>query len=119
MFVQKQAVNSSFKPYKMSKKELIIKLIQQDLKHSQLIYGLDKMGLDGADKHHLQLFDLVYALMKVPQEIEMEWGNTYQKYMKQALLVELSGTDASLKPLAVLCFRHLKMLVNGEIENLN
>lgn len=103
----------------MSKKELIIKLIQQDLRHCQLIYGLEKIGVDATDKHHLQLFDIVYALMKVPQEIEMEWGNAYQKYMRQAILVEISGTDALLKPLAVLCFRHLKMLVDGEIENLN
>ena len=102
----------------MSEKELIIKLIQQDLRHCQLIYGMEKIGVDATDKHHLQLVDLVYALMKVP-EIEMEWGNAYQKYMRQSLLVELSGTDASLKPLAVLCFRHLKMLVDGEIENLN
>ncbi|PKV51344.1 hypothetical protein ATE84_3419 [Aquimarina sp. MAR_2010_214] len=31
----------------MKNKELIIEVIQQDLKHSQLLYGLDEIGLCG------------------------------------------------------------------------
>ncbi len=102
----------------MRTKDLIIKLIQQDMKHCQLIYGLDNLGLDGNEKYHLQLFDIVYVLMKVPKNLEMEWGDTYQKYMRQASLVEISGTDSKLKPLAELCFKHLKMLLDCESKEL-
>lgn len=96
----------------MRNKQLIIKLIQQDLKHCQLLYGLNRVGLNGEDKHQLQLFDIVYELMKVPQNLEIDWGKTYQDYMKQALLLEIGSTDAHLKPLAELCYKHLRMLVN-------
>lgn len=70
----------------MRTKELIIKLIQQDLKHSQLVYGMNKLGFDGNDKHHLQLFDLVYTLMKVPEELEIGVGE-YLSKIHEAILV--------------------------------
>lgn len=57
-------------------------------------------------------FDLVYVLMKVPEEIEMEWGNLYHKYMRKASLIELSETDRTLKPSTKLCFKHLKKLID-------
>lgn len=102
----------------MGNKQLIIRLIQQDLKHCQLLFGLDKIGLDGNDKHHLQILDIIYDLMKVPQSIEFEWGATYQNYMKQALLLEIGNADTHLKPLAELCYKHLRMLVNCEQKQL-
>lgn len=101
----------------MSNKQLIVRLIQQDLKHCQLLYGLNRVGLDGGEKYHLQIFDIVYDLMKVPQSLEFEWGTIYQNYMKQAFLLEIGDTDAHLKPLAELCYKHLRMLVNFEKNN--
>jgi len=57
----------------MSQKELIISLIQQDLKHSQLILGLDELGMDASDKHSLEILDVVANLMQVPDgEIEYD-----------------------------------------------
>ena len=50
----------------MSNKELIISLIQQDLKHSQLVLGLDELGMEASDKHCLDILDIVYNLMQVP-----------------------------------------------------
>lgn len=102
----------------MSNKKLIIRLIQQDLKHCQLLYGLIKIGLNGNDKHHLQILDIVYDLMNVPKEIEYDWGSTYHNYMKQALLLEVGNNDTQLKPLAELCYKHLKMLVDCEKKQL-
>lgn len=107
-------MKSSFKLRIMRSKQLIIKLIQQDLKHCQLLYGLNRVGLDGDEKHQLQLFDIIYDLMKVPQSIEFDWGSTYHHYMKQGLLLEIGSTDTHLKPLAELCYKHLRMLVNCE-----
>lgn len=111
-------MKSSFKLSIMSNKQLIVRLIQQDLKHCQLLYGLNRVGLDGDEKHHLQIFDIVYDLMKVPQSLEFDWGATYQNYMKQALLLEIGNTDTQLKPLAELCYKHLRMLVNCERKQL-
>ena len=53
-------------PLTMSNKELIVSLIQQDLKHSQLVLGLDELGMEASDKHCLDILDIVYNLMKVP-----------------------------------------------------
>lgn len=105
----------------MSNKKQIVRLIQQDLKHCQLLYGLNRVGvgLDGNEKHHLQLFDIVYDFMKVPQSLEFDWGKTYQNYMKQGLLLEIGNTDTHLKPLAELCHKHLRMLVNCEKKRLS
>jgi hypothetical protein len=51
--------------------------------------------------------------MKVPQNLEIDWGKTYLDYMKQAAFLELGNTDAHLKPLAELCYKHLRMLINN------
>lgn len=59
----------------MSNKELIISLIQQDLKHSQLIVGLDRLGLEASERHCLQLLEVVAHLMRVPEgNTELDWG---------------------------------------------
>jgi hypothetical protein len=42
----------------MKTKELVISLIQQDLKHTQLGAGLDNVGLEASDKHHLQILEI-------------------------------------------------------------
>ena len=58
----------------MSDKELIINLIQQDLKHSQLVLGLDELGMEASDKHCLEILDIVANLMKVPEgNVEYDW----------------------------------------------
>lgn len=102
----------------MSNKQLIVRLIQQDLKHCQLLFGLNRIGLDGDEKHHLQIFDIIYELMKVPESIELDWGVTYQNYMKQVSLIEIEQTDAHLKLLAELCYKHLRTLVQYERKQL-
>ncbi len=33
----------------MTQKDLIISLLQQDLKHSQLVMGLDRLGLEASE----------------------------------------------------------------------
>jgi hypothetical protein len=52
--------------------------------------------------------------MKVPETIEKEWGIAFHKYMKKSKMIEVSGTDATLKPLDVFCFNHLKMMLECE-----
>ncbi|GAB5418847.1 MAG: hypothetical protein Crog4KO_01720 [Crocinitomicaceae bacterium] len=70
----------------MQNKELIISLIEHDLKHHQLVTGLDNIGLEAFDKHLLELFDVIYDLMELPESAESKWGKTYTKYMKLLML---------------------------------
>lgn len=100
----------------MQNKELVISLIQQDLKHHQLVTGLDNIGLEAFDKHLLELFDVIYDLMEVPESAESEWGKTYTKYMNFVVNYDVESTSESLKPLAGGCFIHLKAIVDIENE---
>lgn len=100
----------------MKNKTLIIALIQQDLKHHQLILGLDNIGLQAGGKHHLEILDIVYDLMQVPQSIEMEWGMTYTNYMNKALRHKIQATSEGLKQPAELCYTHLQCIVDLEHE---
>jgi hypothetical protein len=103
----------------MQNKELIISLIQQDLKHHQLVVGLDNIGLEAFDKHLLELFDVIYKLMEVPESAESEWGKTYTKYMNFAVNYELESTSESLEPLAGGCFQHLQAIIDIENEKID
>lgn len=100
----------------MQNKELVISLIQQDLKHHQLVGGLDSIGLEAFDKHLLELFDVIYKLMNVPKSAEHEWGKTYTNYMNFAVNYEVESTSDSLKPLAGGCFQHLQAIIDIENE---
>ena len=100
----------------MKNKTLIIALLQQDLKHHQLILGLDNIGLQAGEKHHLEILDIVYDLMQVPQSVEMEWGMTYTNYMNKALRYRIQANSEGLKQLAELCYTHLKCMVDLENE---
>ncbi|MEX2568239.1 MAG: hypothetical protein WD431_19995 [Cyclobacteriaceae bacterium] len=48
---------------------LLIELILQDLKHNQLILGLDRLNLDAGYCHFLGILDLIKRLMGVPEEL--------------------------------------------------
>lgn len=99
----------------MSNKELIITLIQQDLKHTQLTSGLDKAGLD-TEKHHLQLLELVSDLMEVPEQIDFDWGQAYYDLLQEAEKFEIGHTTDALRPYAELCYRQLSLYL--EIERM-
>jgi hypothetical protein len=65
----------------MQNKELVISLIQQDLKHHQLIIGLENISLNAGRKAgalirngsdlHLDILDLCFDAMKVPESAEI------------------------------------------------
>jgi len=100
----------------MKNKDLIISLIQQDLKHNQLVLGLDNIGLQAGEKHHLELLNVVYDLMKVPESAEMSWGMTYTNYMNKALRYRIQTTSEGLRQQAELCYAHLQCIVDIELE---
>ena len=55
---------------------IIKALILEDLRHNQLLYGLEKLGIN-MDQHHLQLLDIVGALL----EVDLSSNEIYDAYM--------------------------------------
>jgi hypothetical protein len=92
----------------MSNKDLIINLIQQDLKHCQLILGLDDLGLEASDKHSLEMFDIIADLMQVPEgHIESDWARVYLAYMSESREVEIEHMTTPMRPYAISCYDDL------------
>tara|TARA_B100000508_G_C11458924_1_gene278187 strand:- start:54 stop:359 length:306 start_codon:yes stop_codon:yes gene_type:complete len=95
----------------MKNKELLVNLIQQDLKHHQLTLGLDKIGLEGTDTHNLSILELVSTLMNVPKTLQEDWANAYLLCMEEAVKYEITDNGSSLKPLAEVSYTKLKQFI--------
>ncbi len=92
--------------------QLIIDLIQQDLKHCQLVYGLEQLGLQGSSIHHLDILEIIYQLMQIPREKKNDYlAETYAAFMSMATEYEITPLGESLRPLARDCYHRLKYLV--------
>ncbi len=88
--------------------ELVIELILQDLKHNQLIYGLDRLNLDAGYCHFLGILDLVQRLMGVPEELMDDFTDTYMDAMHRCLDFPISGSGEELRTLARECYDLLR-----------
>lgn len=96
----------------MKTKELVISLIQQDLKHTQLVAGLDNVGLEASDKYHLQILEIIAKLMQVPEgDIDNNWGQVYYRLLQEAKYFQITHTHDSLRDYAILCYRQLKLFI--------
>lgn len=92
--------------------QLIIDLIQQDLKHCQLVYGLEQLGLQGSSMHHLEMLEIIYRLMHIPSEKKSDYlAETYAAFMSMATDIEITALGESLRPLAKECYHRLKYLI--------
>ena len=60
----------------MKNRDLIITLIQQDLKHHQLITNLENLITIEKGKHDLEILNVVHDLMEVPDTAELDFGKT-------------------------------------------
>jgi len=69
----------------MTLDELITELILQDLKHNQLVVGLDRLNLDAGCYHYLGILDLIQKLMGVPDKLMDEFAATYMDYMQRCM----------------------------------
>jgi len=98
----------------MNHKELIIHLIQQDLKHSQLVEGLWKVGLD-ANIHALDIIGVVASLMgKEEPDISDQWTEIYFSFLARAHYYKITPRAEELKPLAEDCYNLLLACNNIE-----
>ncbi len=93
--------------------QLIIDLIQQDLKHCQLIYGLEQLGLQASSMYHLEILEIIYQLMHISSEKKNDYlAETYAAFMSMATDYEITSNGESLKSLARDCYYRLKYLVD-------
>ena len=88
------------------KKKLTIRLIQQDLKHTQLCDGLRRLGLHDNGLHSLNILPLVAELMGISQTSD-DWEDVYLSFLKKASDYPVSDLGTELMALAGECYEGL------------
>lgn len=95
-------------------KNIIINLIQQDMRHNQLLRGLQKIKLN-TDFHSSEIMDIVGLLMELPKEYENDhWAKTYISFMEEASKHPFTDRGFELLPLAEECYQLLISCQNIE-----
>ncbi|HET6245382.1 MAG: hypothetical protein H0V01_13915 [Bacteroidetes bacterium] len=98
----------------MDKRKIIIQLIQQDLKHNQLLSGLEKLHLT-TEAHPLEIMDVVAEMMGIPTgSASEEWMKIYISFLEEAGQYAITSRGERLLPLAEKCYNLL--LACAEIE---
>ena len=95
-------------------KSLILSLIQADLKHHQLISGLESLDLH-TDSYFLGLHKVISQLMGVGDSTSDRWFSIYDGYLRNAHTHPISDSHDSLLPIAEECY-HL-LCASIKIEN--
>ena len=86
---------------------LIIRLIQQDMKHQQLVETICRAGFE-TDTHFLGILNIVAELMGQPQgHVPEAWAETYMDYLGRAQQYPISPLGEPLRCLAEECFSAL------------
>jgi len=93
----------------MNNRELVVQLIQQDLKHSQLTETLRYMGLDDGGLYALDLITIVAQLMDVPPHQMDDFAEVYGTFLDEAPHYLTTYLGEALLPVAEECY--LKLLV--------
>jgi hypothetical protein len=100
----------------MNNKDLILQLIQQDIKHNQLTEGLRQLGLDDNGLHCLDILTIVARLMDIPKgKVQDRWAEIYGSFLDETHKHPVSDLGEELKPVAEKCYEML--LACTEIEN--
>lgn len=89
-------------------KELIIQLLEQDLKHHQLTIGLQKLGLE-TEEHELTIYKMVTLHMGISEEDETPdyWTELYIELMAEAQNEPISYKMDSMRTLAEKSYEQL------------
>ncbi|NDV16836.1 hypothetical protein GO009_12440 [Muricauda sp. TY007] len=91
----------------MHSKPLAVRLIQQDLKHSQLTEHLRQKGLDDGGLYSLDLMSLVAQLMQVPPEKMEHFAEIYGSYLDKVAEYPVTYLGEHLLPVAEACYLRL------------
>ncbi|SEF67452.1 hypothetical protein [Algoriphagus boritolerans] len=88
---------------------VIKELILADLRHSQLIFGLEALQLAPLDYHFLNLYQLVANWIGFRTDEEMDsFMEIYQSFMYKSTSYPVSQYGLDLKPLADKCYETLQ-----------
>ena len=69
----------------MKKHQLILHLLENDLRYNQLLLGLEKMQLQSAAYYELDLCTIVASLMGLPPgKVPDAWLRQYERLMQRA-----------------------------------
>lgn len=92
----------------LSLETLIKELILADLRHSQLIFGLEALQLAPMDYHFLNLYQLIASWMGFRTDEELDgFMEIYQSYMYKSTSYPVSQHGLDLKTLAKECYEAL------------
>lgn len=98
----------------MNKEELIIKLIQQDFKHLQLLLGLQNLGFENDALHYLDILDIVIKLMEIDQNDNNLIDKIYVTYfgfMAKLKKCPITFESEELMPMAKACYLEINALM--------
>ncbi len=90
----------------VTNKDLILTLIQADLKHNQLIGNLRKIELH-TDEYILKLYEVISQLMGLGKEPFEEWFDIYDSFVLNAHLHSISEEPDHLLLVAEECYELL------------
>lgn len=101
-------------------KPLIIQLLIADMKHEQLVAGLNHLGFE-SDLHGTDLNGVVAELMGIPEmDMEWDWFDVYMKFLDKASDYPITGDGKNLLPLAEACYEMLEgEMVNSKRRKVN
>jgi len=91
----------------MHNKMVVIRLIQQDLKHSQLTEQLRRMGWDDGGLYSLDLMTLVAELLEVPPTKMDQFATIYGQYLDRATAYPVTHLGEELLSVAEGCYWEL------------
>ena len=102
----------------MSNEAIIIRLIQMDMKHNQLVGGLRAIGLDGGGLFEIGALEMISELMQFPEgKIEDRLYAMYVGFIDEAANYEITDRGESLRQLAELAYRQLRAFVDYKTEH--
>lgn len=95
----------------MNKELLIENLILQDLRHMQLIYGLESIGFTEEGFHDLELSYCIAELMEMNGEESIDrFFSVYWDQIEKCKELDMTGNRENLRPLAKEIYLKLKEL---------
>jgi hypothetical protein len=97
----------------MNNRELLVQLIQQDLKHSQLTETLRHMDLDDGGLYALDLITIVAQLMEVPPRQMDDFAEVYGTFLDEAPQYPTTYLGEALLPVAEECYKRLLGCLEG------
>lgn len=91
-----------------------------DMKHNQLVSGLEDIGLDGRGLFDLGALEIILKLMEITEgNVEDRLCAMYVSFIDEAANYEITDRGESLRPLAELDYWQLRAFVDYETDQVH